>query len=97
MDLRLMTLVDMGLTLTEAVASLNQANGVIERAVELHFSGNVRPSPLKLKPIDSKSTTKQAEQSQRVAYQSKWLGFGSNICMLDFQDYFTVLILKYSP
>ncbi|KAJ8325173.1 hypothetical protein O5D80_006125 [Batrachochytrium dendrobatidis] len=79
MDLRLMTLVDMGLTLTEAVASLNQANGVIERAVELHFSGHVRPSPLKLKPIDSKSTTKQAEQSQRVAYQSKWLGFGSNI------------------
>nr|KAJ3418582.1 hypothetical protein HK105_008136 [Polyrhizophydium stewartii] len=45
MDLALMAMVDMGLTLAEASAALAQAGGVVDRALELHFSGAVRPQP----------------------------------------------------
>ncbi|KAI8920626.1 hypothetical protein BC831DRAFT_478244 [Entophlyctis helioformis] len=45
MDLGLAQLLDMGLSLPEATAALSQANGVVERALELHFTGQVKPVP----------------------------------------------------
>ncbi|KAH6572960.1 hypothetical protein BASA50_009117 [Batrachochytrium salamandrivorans] len=79
MDLRISVLLDMGLSLEDAVASLNQANGVVEQAVELFFSGNVKPDTLRLKPAPEGATpllTRGADSHKQP--QSEWLGFGSN-------------------